>query len=323
MSGPTSLQEFLHHSIWPYIVICIVYVTVKYVILSCVLVFLCKKKKQTENQTSPESSTSNEQSRKSTVMKCAHMLVHHTVLNDTPVRLLSSEAMESNVDKELKVYLHGKEVSDEHVIIMCVHVISLIATMLVIVVKMFWTNIVTYACSTHEGIHCFPQIIHENDSHLIPNISLESRINDCAIWNQESFADRIAFICFEITHSIEGAIVAIGGVTALFSPTMKVIVFIFKRLYKSKCARNKKCRKAIDWIQLIIGLALIPVDLSLVILLVVFASIASPVDEFFMKCTFEYNTYMFVISHGIIMFFILEIVHTSFFFPWDIYVSTE
>ena len=32
---------------------------------------------------------------------------------------------------------------------------------------------------------------------------------------------------------------------------------------------------------------------------------------------------MFFIDHGVVIFFIFGIIHTSFFFPWDVYVNPE
>ena len=128
------------------------------------------------------------------------------------------------------------------------------------------------------------------------------------VWNDGSFNERITFLCFEFTYSLEGAIVAIGGVATLFKPTMNFIISAAQKIYK--LANKCKCNKILDCIQLVIGILFILVELALVIGVLV--SARSAVDEFFMN-TLEERVAMFFISHGFVIVFIFGIIHTSFF----------
>ncbi|MCG8622247.1 MAG: hypothetical protein MJE68_09670 [Proteobacteria bacterium] len=219
----------------------------------------------------------------------------------------------------MTVYMNGEtEMNEEHIMILAVHCISLITIALLIAAKIFWMNIITHGtCITGGDVHCFPQILNERDSHLADNISLEARISDCTMWTGGSFKERITFLCFEFTYSIEGAIVAFGGVASLFKPTMNIIISVATKIYK--WAKKCKCNKMIDVVQLIIGLVFIPIELILVIGVLVSAGSAMQ-DEFFMNTLAE-KVVMFFISHGFVIVFIFGIIHTSFFIPWDLYTN--
>ena len=210
------------------------------------------------------------------------------------------------------------ELRDEHAVILVVKCISYITITFFIVTKMFWTNVISYNCNNaNPQIHCFPQILNENDTHLVPNISIQTRINDCSLWTDESFIDRINFICFEFKYSIESSIVVLGGVVALFSPTMNGITFVAHIIYKK--ANERSCNEILDYIQLAITILCIPIEFALVIAVFVIGT-AVTVDEFFMNSPLE-EASMFLIDHGIVIFFIFGIIHTSLFFPWDMYVN--
>ena len=287
---PTTLQQFVDHSIWPYISFYLAYAALKYIGLVLVLVLYCCRKRR-------------KKSSETFIRKYVYDLVDHTYGS------LFEKLTHSKQDTEL---------DDEHVVILVVKCISYITITFLIVTKMFWMNVVSYSCNTNPQTHCFPQILNENDTHLVPNISIHARINDCSLWTDESFIDRINFICFEFTYSIESSIVALGGVVALFNPTMNVISFIAHIIYK-----NCKCNKILDYIQLLIAVLCIPIEFALVI--AVFAigiGTSVVVDEFFMNSPLE-EAAMFFIDHGVVIFFIFGIIHTSFFFPWDMYVNNH
>ena len=252
------------------------------------------------------------------IIDYAHKLVHLTVGN-FPKKLSATKETDSKGDEDIRVYLLKQKMADDHILILVVHCITLISAGFVIIIKMFWMNVVTDACRTDSNIHCFPQTMNESDSHLVSNISLQAPINDCSVWTNESFIGRITFLCFEFTHSVEGAIVALGGVLGLFKPTMNVIIYIAHKTYEEANKCNAKCNIALSYIQLIMGYVIgVFIEAFLVIGVVVLATI--PVNEFFMN-TIAGEVTMFFTRHGVVILFIFEIIHTSLLLPWDIYVN--
>ena len=306
----TTLQEFVSCSIWPYVILYLVYVILKYVILIVALCFCIYRFKK--NKVSDVGGIS----RKSFIFQLACNLVHLTI-GRLPMKLSTTKETDSADDK-IGAYFLKQEMEDDHVLVLVVHCIALITVGLVVTTKMFFMNVITHMCSTDPAIHCFPQIMNESDHHLVPNISLQARTNDCSLWTDEPFIDRITFLCFELTYSIEGAIVALGGVLALFKPTMNVIIFIAHNIYKV----TKKCKlnTPLFVIQFIIGG--IGVLIEAILVIGVLISATHSVDEFFMNSMAE-KLAMFLISHGIVILFIFGIIQTSFFMPWDIYVNSD
>ena len=309
----TTLQEFVIHSIWPYLILCLLYAISKYTVLLVALAMCIKS--TIKNRISP---FARQTTSEPCCINCVHKVVLHTFGRSSG---MLGTAVDTD-DDEKRIHFLGEELkSSEHALILLVHCISVITITIFVVFKMFWTNVITHACSTDMNVHCFPQILNGDDSHLMPNISLQARTNDCSQWTHESFTDRITFLCFEFTYSIEGAIVALGGVLALFSPTMNVIIFIFHKLYK--LAKKCSCDKVLYCIQFVIGILCIIVELGL--LCIVWAagiSTMANVDEFFMNEVLD-EVAMFFINYGIIILFIFGIVNTSLFFPWYVYVKDE
>ena len=315
--GPTSLQEFVKHSVWPYVVFYLMYVLLKYTGLVLALCIICYKKRQKKTG---DANFIGSRARSHIISHVSRFV--HLTIGVLPDKLTMSD--EYADDESPTVYMNGEtEMEEEHIMILAVHCISLITIALLIATKMFWMNIITHGtCVTGGDVHCFPQILNERDSHLADNISLEARISDCTMWTGGSFKERITFLCFEFTYSLEGAIVAVGGVASLFKPTMNIIISvatkIYKRAKKCKCA----CNKIIYVVQIIIGwFVFVPIELILVIGVLVSAGSATCMqDEFFMNTLAE-KVVMFFISHGFVVVFIFGIIHTSFFIPWDLYTN--
>ena len=300
MSGLSSLQEFVTHSIWPYVLLYVVYAVLKYGILTLALCFTILHRKRPNEAAGVQKC----------IGKLAHKLVYCTI-GIFPEKLILSARI--------------AKMDDEHVMVLAVHCISLITVALVIATKLFWRNIITNSCSTDPNVHCFPQILNGNDSRLVPSISLQARTNDCSRWMNETFIERITFLCFEFEYSIAIAIVALGGVVALFKPTMNFIIstanWTYKSARKCRCGKKCDCGKVLNYIQLVIGLIGIPIEVFLVCAVLATGIIAgSTVDEFFMNTVSE-RVAMFFITHGIVILFIFGIIHTSFFIPWDFYVK--
>ena len=331
-TGPSSLQEFATHSIWPYMLLYFIYAVLKYGALTLALYFAVLHKKRvapTKDQTKEEGDQTKEETKvdgrcrssfQKYVSKLAHELVHCTI-GSLPEKLARSEEPKSGKSDDVpSVYMLRKtKMDDEHVMVLTVHCISLITVALVIATKLFWRNIITNSCSTDPNVHCFPQILNGNDSHLVPNISLQARTNDCSLWTEEPFTERINFLCYEFVYSIEGAIVALGGVKALFKPTMNFIIYIAHKIYKLANKCGSRCSEVLDYIQFTIGVIFIPVEIALVCAVLVTGIIAgSTVDEFFMNTVSE-RVAMFFITYNIIILFIFGIIHTSLFIPWDLY----
>ena len=172
-TGPTTLQEFARHSITPYVCFYLGYAIFKYVGLAFALSFFILHKKRRKKKLSPGKSQDESIGTKlkveSFVSNQAGKIVHHTI---------------GSLHERLEV--EDKDVKDEHVIVFLVHCISFITIAFVIATKMFWTNLISYDCTTNVGIHCFPQILNKSDTHLVPNISLQARTNDCSLWSDES-----------------------------------------------------------------------------------------------------------------------------------------
>ena len=294
MSGLSSLQEFVTHSIWPYVLLYVVYAVLKYGILTLALCFTILRRKRPNEAAGVQKC----------IGKLAHKLVYCTI-GIFPEKLILSARI--------------AKMDDEHVMVLAVHCISLITVALVIATKLFWRNIITNSCSTDPNVHCFPQILNGNDSHLVPNISLQARTNDCSLWTEEPFTERINFLCYEFVYSIEGAIVALGGVKALFKPTMNSIIYIAHKIYKLANKCGSRCSEVLDYIQFTIGVIFIPVEIALVCAVLATGIIAgSTVDEFFMNTVSE-RVAMFFITYNIIILFMFGIIHTSLFIPWDLY----
>lgn len=334
---PTTLQEFVSRSIWPYVIWYLLYILCKYFTLGIALVIFCTCSRarrtkvdsshdENKSDRSPLEETEGQPQSKpekieSFISQLSHRLVLHTFGRSSETLTAVPRSTNKNKDGQIIHFLGKTKMVNEHAMILVVHCISAITITIFIVIKMFLMNVITHACSTDMNIHCFPQILNENDSHLMPNISLQARTNDCSQWTHESFTDRITFLCFEFTYSIEGAIVALGGVLALFSPTMNVIIFTFHKLYE--LAKKCSCNKVLHWFQLIIGIVCILVEFLLVFLVTITGGIAmANTDEFFMNTVPE-RVAMFFISHGIVIIFIFGIVSTSFLLPWDMYVNSE
>ena len=318
---PTTLQEFASHSIWPYVIICLIYIVLKYIALFIAVCIVIKRHK---NAVSPEDSDGY----KSSIHTHIHKIVLHCFGRSAEKLTTKLNATDTGQDQE--VHLHSgteKALYDEHAMILIVHCISVVSITIVIVLKMLWMNIITHACTTDRNIHCFPQILSEKDSHLVPNISLQARTNDCSLWTHESFLDRITFICFEFTHSIEGAIVALGGVLSLFTPTMNVIIRVLHKLYKwtntDRCFCN--CGKGrfhvVYLILLSVGLLFLVIEIVLLLLfLVTGAMTTSSVDEFFMNTVSEMVATGFV-NYGVVVLFIFGIITPSLLIPWNMYIK--
>lgn len=301
---PTTLQQFVDHSIWPYISFYLAYAALKYIGL-CLVLVLCHCGKREKAGTCDSVSSDDS-------VNILKKVVDHT-FGSLPEKLAA--------DSE-KI----KKLDDEHALILVVKCISYITITLFIVTKMFWTNVISYSCNTNPRVHCFPQILNENDTHLVPNISIQARINDCSPWTDESFIDRINFICFELTYNIESSVVALGGVVALFNPTMTVITSLAHIIYKTTSNGNKlcscKCNEILHYIQLAIGILFIPIEFALVIAVLATFGMAVEVDEFFMNSPLE-QAAMFFVDHGVVIFFIFGIIHLSFLFPWNRYVNHD
>ena len=138
-----------------------------------------------------------------------HIISHvsrfvHLTIGALPDKLTMSKSADHKSLTAMTVYMNGEtEMDEEHIMILAIHCISLITIALLIATKMFWMNIITHGtCITGGDVHCFPQILNKNDSHLADNISLEARISDCTMWTGESFKERITFLSFEFTYSL-------------------------------------------------------------------------------------------------------------------------
>ena len=309
--GPMSLQEFVNHSIWPYVVFYLMYVALKYtglVLALCILV--CKRKRQRKIGDANVTRSRSENSVIKYIISHASKFVHLTI-GVLPNKLTMSQSADHKSPTAMTVYMNGEtKMDEEHIMILAIHCISLVTIALLIATKMFWMNIITHGtCITGGDVHCFPQALNEKDSHLADNISLEARISDCTMWTGGSFKERITFLCFEFTYSLEDAIVAFGGVASLFKPTMNAIISVATKIYK--WAKKCKCNKTINVVQLIIGIVLIPIEFALVLGALASAGSAMQ-DEFFMNTLAE-KVVMFFISHGFVIVFIFGIIHTSFF----------
>lgn len=81
---------------------------------------------------------------------------------------------------------------------------------------------VTRICSEDPKIHCYPIAIYPNDS-IQNNITHGKEITDCTFWNSEGISSRVTFICFRYKLSFDQFFVVFGGLTTIFTLTMKIV----------------------------------------------------------------------------------------------------
>ena len=140
--GPTSLQEFVNHSTWPYVVFYLMYAALKYtglVLALCILV--CKRKRQRKIGDANVTRSRSENSVIKYIISHASRFVHLTI-GVLPDKLTMSKSADYESLTAMTVYMNGETEMDEEHMILAVHCVSLIIIALLIATKMFSLHVV-------------------------------------------------------------------------------------------------------------------------------------------------------------------------------------